>query len=379
MSKNISIQEGGVAKQLTVDKLKTNLVGSGTCLWVPEDEVPLGTKNITKNGTYRASDDGYYGYSQVTVNGVGTATGKDSDGDKAMVETDPITGELVIKKLPSSIAVTTPPTKLSYTDGEAINFSGMVVNAYLASGDVWSDSSHPSGVVPIAEMTLPETIADYSKADQTAHVTSEFDITPNPFVVGSLRERSAWSVGGGAYRRSDSIISSTGAIKRTGSTTYTRILASATQASVTVDNKVYYISKAEAEANHIYNEVQAALYDGGDIIQDNSRTYELSSTYTYHGETVYYTDLPTNIGTYTIWGISQDSWITSGAINEIAWSMMYDDVIESGSEEIPVQWVCPGSDGERLETSFLIHVDQSFGGATGGGGQAGEGGAGRND
>jgi hypothetical protein len=27
MSKNISIQEGGIGKQLTVDKLKTNLVG----------------------------------------------------------------------------------------------------------------------------------------------------------------------------------------------------------------------------------------------------------------------------------------------------------------------------------------------------------------
>ena len=29
MSKNISIQEGGVAKQMTVGKLKTNLVGDG--------------------------------------------------------------------------------------------------------------------------------------------------------------------------------------------------------------------------------------------------------------------------------------------------------------------------------------------------------------
>ena len=29
MGKNITIQEGGVAKQLTVDKLKTNEVGGG--------------------------------------------------------------------------------------------------------------------------------------------------------------------------------------------------------------------------------------------------------------------------------------------------------------------------------------------------------------
>ena len=58
MSKNITIQEDGVGKQLTVDKLKTNLVGGGTCLWVPEDDVALGSKRILKNGTYRASDDG---------------------------------------------------------------------------------------------------------------------------------------------------------------------------------------------------------------------------------------------------------------------------------------------------------------------------------
>lgn len=35
MSKNINIQEGGIGKQLTVDKLKTNLVDGGTQLWVP--------------------------------------------------------------------------------------------------------------------------------------------------------------------------------------------------------------------------------------------------------------------------------------------------------------------------------------------------------
>lgn len=50
MSKSIVIQEGGIGKQLTVDKLKTDLVGGGTCLWVPEDSTNLGTKHISEGG-----------------------------------------------------------------------------------------------------------------------------------------------------------------------------------------------------------------------------------------------------------------------------------------------------------------------------------------
>ena len=110
MSKNITIQEGGVGKAMTADKLKTDLQGGGTCLWVPEDETRLTTKYITENGTYKAADDGYYGYSEVIVSGQGTATGTDGDGDEAVAYTDPGTGELVVDKVPSSIKVITLPT-----------------------------------------------------------------------------------------------------------------------------------------------------------------------------------------------------------------------------------------------------------------------------
>lgn len=80
MSKNIIIQEGGIGKQMTVKKLKTDTVGGGSVLWVPEDEVSLGTKSISANGTYKASDDGKYGFSQVTVNVAGAAGSANPDG-----------------------------------------------------------------------------------------------------------------------------------------------------------------------------------------------------------------------------------------------------------------------------------------------------------
>lgn len=175
MGKNITIQEGGVAKQLTVDKLKTNLVSSGTCLWVPEDEVPLTTKTITENGTYKASDDGYYGFSEVTVNiaNAGTATGTDGDGDEAVAYTDPTTGELVEEKVPSRIEVTTPPTNPYgiYQDGQSISTDGMVVKAYLASGGEY-------GTVPNGEVTLNPTTAVYDPStDRAGQASATIDKT----------------------------------------------------------------------------------------------------------------------------------------------------------------------------------------------------------
>lgn len=153
MSKNIVIQEGGLGKQLSADKLKTNLVGGGTCLWVPEDGVNLGTKNISENGTFRASDDGYYGYSEVTVSGVGTATGRDpTTGEEKRVSVDPETGDLEETIIPESIRITTLPTKVNYTNGETINYSGIVIHAYSSTG-------RDLGAVPFNELVFPVTTA----------------------------------------------------------------------------------------------------------------------------------------------------------------------------------------------------------------------------
>lgn len=153
MSKNIVIQEGGIGKQLTVDKLKTNLVGGGSCLWVPEDSINLGTKHISENGTFRASDDGYLGYSEVTVSGVGTATGRDpTTGEEKRVSVDPETGDLEETIIPESIRITTLPTKVNYTNGETINYSGIVVHAYSSAG-------RDLGEVPFNELVFPVTQA----------------------------------------------------------------------------------------------------------------------------------------------------------------------------------------------------------------------------
>lgn len=162
MSKNIVIQEGGIGKQLTVDKLKTNLVG-GSCLWVPEVEINLGMKSISENGTYKASDDGYYGYSEVTVNGVGSVTGRDpTTGEEVEVHRDPTTGEIVETPIPTEISVIEPPTNPYgiYQNGQTITKDGMVVKAYGANGSEMQ-------TVPIGEITINPTVAVYDPATDT--------------------------------------------------------------------------------------------------------------------------------------------------------------------------------------------------------------------
>ena len=171
MSKNITIQEGGVAKSLSgIKKIKTSKQGSGTVLWIPEDEVTLKTKSVNKNGTYKAKDDGAYGYSQFTVTGIGQAQGTNpSTGNDAVAEVDPQTGEITIRDVPSSIDITTPPTKLTYTDGETIDFTGMVVKLKLKNGNIYTDSSHPDGIIPHSELTFPVTVAHYEPSNENSN------------------------------------------------------------------------------------------------------------------------------------------------------------------------------------------------------------------
>lgn len=338
MSKNIVIQEGGVGKQLTADKLKTNLVGGGTCLWVPEDETRLGTKHISENGTYKASDDGYYGYSEVTVSGIGTATGKDPDGsgDDATATVDPETGEIVITKLPYSISVVTPPTVTEYSDGATIDFSGMVVKGYLKSGDLWTDSSHPNGVIPISELTLPVTTADSGSASGDI---ARSDLIPEGFEFGS-----------------------------TG--TLDRVKRASTPDAPPLHSIITYFADALtliAHNNYSVRIIAASSLQNQEYREHTSNpdgsysddTGTMRQTYTYDGKTVYYGGA-TSSWAYTDY--TTESMIPDGteaydnySQAMIAWTMIYGD-ITPGGQTIPVQYM---SGEKTLESSFTITVNQS--------------------
>lgn len=178
--KKIILYEGGQEHIFEAKKLRTPLQEGGTCDWVPEDETDLVTKYVSKNGTYKASDDHAYGYSQVTVNVSGGSGSADSSGKptgtiapggsgSAVVGTDPETGNeqvvgvdesgnLVNTPLPSSIVIVTNPTKMVYDEGDSIVLTGAVITAKNADGTTWTNADYPSGHVPIGEISVsPET------------------------------------------------------------------------------------------------------------------------------------------------------------------------------------------------------------------------------
>lgn len=319
MSKNIAIQEGGTSFNLTVDRLQTALVGGGSCLWVPEDETVLGEKTITEDGTYKAANDGVYGYSQVTVRGIGTVSGKDAAGNDAVAKVDPETGQIVIEELPSVIKVTTPPTNPYgiYQDGQTISTEGMEVMAYLATGGEYGD-------VPIAEISIDPTTAVYDPSTDTGGGTgydSEIPGWPNPF--GSC---SVVTIAGNTWRFTGA---ATGILRPRSQ--YTLVWAS-----------------DEQRANCGTSPSGAAIY--------------ASKAYTKDGKTVYY-------GTQI--GGENPEWITGipnegndGHEAEVAWAMIYGESHEerAGShQEITVTWPRPG-DGKTLSAAFEILVAPGYGG-----------------
>ena len=219
MSKNISIAEGGTSRQFTNDKLKINLVGGGTEYYVPESSVQLGTKSVTANGTYTAASDGKYGFSQFSVNVRGAAGSADSSGKpttsggtapggvgSAVVGTDPETGNdvavgvdedgnLVQTPVPSGIEIVTLPTKTSYTAGETMDYSGLVVKMVNRDGTTFTDANHPNGHLSLLELVFPVTVAPAGDNEDTSASYSGSLQYPdnNPIIIQTgLNGRYEW-------------------------------------------------------------------------------------------------------------------------------------------------------------------------------------------
>lgn len=141
--------------EASLDKIRTLGIGASSVTWVPDADTRCTSLRVTANGTYKAADRGDYGYNYITVSVPGTSvTGRDPDtGEEVQVSVDPETGNIVETVLPVEIRVTTPPTKTTYADGETIDYSGIVVHAYSATGA-------DMGKVPFSELVFPVTTAD---------------------------------------------------------------------------------------------------------------------------------------------------------------------------------------------------------------------------
>lgn len=336
MSKNIVIQEGGVGRQFTANKLTTALVGGGSCNWVPEDEVGLTTLSVTENGTYSASDEGKYGYSQVNVSVPGGAGGPPGGTGSSIIGVDPTTGNenlvtvdedgnIETVELPSYIVVDTPPTKVIYDDGDLIDFTGMVVKAYKKSGELWENEQYPHGIIPINDLQCPVKTADIDAAISSweRDVTGTDLVSPVylvPLNVGDIfGNLPIMSIEGGPV-----------------------------YGMCTPGAHFVVVSLVEST-------VITARIDGS-----YPETYNVTRPYTYNERTCY---------------CSQESQRPHGE-NDIPLSAPQRHTIEKaaaiallgttsmeGIQEIPIQYT--RSDGDVLESSFNITVNEASGGGGG--------------
>lgn len=372
MSRNILIQEGGTAKQLTADKLKTALAGGGSCLWVPESAVGLIEKRITENGTYAASGDGAYGYSVVTVNvpgaageayGTGASAGSDSeayswgtpggegsavlgqdeDGDDAITTVvggtyggtyggsgggsgSVSTGHALTVKVPSAIDIEIAPYKLSYTDGEMIDYDGMFVRLKLRTGGNFTDSAHPNGLLALSELGLPVTTASLE------------DIVPTTGGSGS-------GAGRGTYYTS------------AGSTVQVNNQGPNETNYVTVPSGVRFCGLSDNDAMYVFAASTSSFSVGYISVQNGVEYNEsgTSGTCVYNGVTYHYrygswyapTPTPT-INTTPMTGNIVESGMAAlfgSAASEVS----------TGTQTIPVTWTST-YDGRVFSDSFEITV-----------------------
>ena len=65
---NITIKENGTGENFSgVQHIEVPSKDSGSAEFIPEEGLVTGIKHITANGIYRASDDGFAGYTAVVV------------------------------------------------------------------------------------------------------------------------------------------------------------------------------------------------------------------------------------------------------------------------------------------------------------------------
>lgn len=358
-NKTPSIQEGGTAKNLSCAKLRTAKQSGGTMLWVPEEEVSLGTKSVNKNGTYTAASAGKYGFSQFSVNvpgGNGSADshGKPTGGDikpggagSAVVGTDPETGNdvvvgvdedenLVKTPLPSSIVLVTPPTKTDYNDGENIDLSGAVVVAKMADGTTWTDVDHPNGHVSCTP--------DPAAADASAVESRAVEYNGNRFVYtadyGYIESEN------GNFDR---------LTKYTGGTVY--FFTSTTPSGRT---ELTVTSNADFSLQDTY---KYYTQSGQKIVQCR-RTY-------WSGRVIYFEGANSDacVSVHPPSSVEFDS--TGYGIAWEFWEAMEKGTIVGGTQPITLSWARPG-DGKVLSTTMEInvgaHTTESSSGTEGSGG-----------
>lgn len=419
MSKNIIIQEAGLAKNLTVDALRLKKQDGGTEDWLPADGKDLVELQIGGSGTYKASDYNAYGIAvvRVTPKYGGGATSKAvehdftekrtpsiKEGNKsrnfsaAMLKTNLQGGGtcLWIPRMDVELKnkyITKSGTYTAKADDcygfDQVTVSG--VDVEITQDDDGDDVARVTDGGETTEEKLPDYIRvtvlpqklDYTEGETIsyaglvvhAYTKSGIDLGVVPFEELLLPETTAHHDDAGISWASSDLdtgaivqpfpFSSGVTVKCTWGTlnrydyTHTRSAGGAAVTASYIGPRFDYVFAKSTPGDFSITD----NYSNYDKQTGETRTGSLQSTsdatpFTHNGKTVYYT-----AGSYSIYNtITECSPATSKPINghekELAWSMIYGDITSDDSQSLPVQWNRPYDD-RLLETSFIIHVQSA--------------------
>lgn len=349
MSENLSILDGELRRQFApVDRLSVNNQGGGVSPWVISDFLDISTLSVSENGLYLAAEDDCDAYEEVEVSAeleegdYRKITGKDPNLDPNndyAVGLDE-NGNLTKEMIPAAIHIVVPPRKRKYEEGETIDFDG--IHVYLMDGNNhrYTDSSYPTGEIPFSELMFPVTIAEGGDAEY--HASSDLETAiPQPILFSQAGQTfhaivdiygDNWKY----YFESPTIWYKQGA-------SYRFLQCASTAEEITGKQKNWRTSWDQEEPT------------SWDIFGYGSLNKQF---FTHNQKTVYYA--------YSSGGYDSYEWLSEPPLTgetiplkplkEDAWTVIYGDISEAGTESIPVQWM--RSDGTILEDTFSIEVGE---------------------
>lgn len=367
--KTIVMYEGGQEHVFTAAKLRTPLQSGGTCDWVPEDETDLVTKYVSENGTYNASSDNAYGYSQFSVNvkggnGSSNNSGKPAGSDvtttkpgggldldgitppggsgSSVVGTDPETGNdvavgvdsngnLVQTPVPSAIQIITPPTKTAYTYQETMDYTGIVVAAKKKDGTTFTDARYTNGHIPMQELIFPVETAPAASGSRGKADSETSTVFAQPIAVGLTGYEVNYTDHPTMTGVEVRVTSDSGYVCHSYilNGTLTFLCASKTSSTVGVYNVLKYKDGTSEEARPNY-------YRGTSV--------------TYKGKTFYYQK---EISSFDIGErgtpVGTPETISSAPTVADAYVMLFGDD-EGGTATIPVKWTNPYTGATQQDT-----------------------------
>lgn len=106
-------------------------------------------------------------------------SGLDLDGFPAYIDIDLNTFEIDDNDCPAGIQIMHTPGTTEYTDSHAIDYDGLVVQAFDRNGNVWTSKEYPDGYIPAHKLSLPQ----YADITQT----KEHAVMPEYMTLDTLK------------------------------------------------------------------------------------------------------------------------------------------------------------------------------------------------